>query len=139
MSIKNLVISFCLGVVFGFGLVLSGMADPEKVLAFLTIDANWSYLLLIVMSVALLVYATGYFVFVKRIQKPIYGTEYNLPSGKKIDKNLVSGAVLFGIGWGLVGICPGPAVMNLAVFDPNLLVFFGAMLLGMKITGNRKV
>jgi uncharacterized membrane protein YedE/YeeE len=125
-----IVASFACGVIFGAGLLISGMTQPEKVLGFLDIFGAWDATLAFVMAGAVAVTAAG-FALARRRGAPLLATKYLWPSRNDIDPPLVVGAVLFGIGWGLVGICPGPALVNLAGFSLPIVVFVVAMILGM--------
>ena len=126
------------GLLFGSGLLLSGLADPAKVLSFLDVSlitsGQWDPSLMLVMGGALAVYLPVYLLWVKprvaRHQGPILDSHYHLPAKRTVDGQLILGAALFGLGWGIVGICPGPAVVNLASFDPMALIFMVAMILG---------
>jgi uncharacterized membrane protein YedE/YeeE len=120
---------FC-GLVFGTGLLLSGMVQPEKVLGFLDIFGAWDPSLAIVMAAALAVSAPG-FAMVRRSPRPVLAARNLWPTSMGIDRHLVVGASLFGIGWGLVGLCPGPALENLASLSPGVIVFVAAMAVGM--------
>lgn len=123
---------FC-GYIFGLGLLISGMIKPSKVLGFLDLLAipsgNWDPSLAVVMAAALAVAGTGYALL--RPRTPLLDTQFQWPMQTTIDAPLVTGAVLFGIGWGLVGLCPGPAIENLATVSPPLIVFVIAMVVGM--------
>src|SRR5215510_10476331 len=118
------------GFIFGWGLLISGMMQPAKVLAFLDIFGNWDPSLAVVMAAALAVSAAG-FALAKRRTKPMLAAQSLWPSKSDIDRPLVTGAVLFGAGWGLVGLCPGPALENLATLSPRVVVFVLAMAGGM--------
>ncbi|WDE12040.1 YeeE/YedE family protein [Thalassomonas haliotis] len=131
----QLLISLCCGVLFGLGLMVSQMANPEKVLNFLDIGGRWDPSLLLVMASALLVYIPGYFLLVKRRTKPVAAESFYLPQKRQIDKPLLLGAVIFGSGWGLAGICPGPAVVNLSGGDVKIFAFIVLMLAGMRCSG----
>jgi len=124
------------GLVFGAGLVLSGMANPQKVLAFLDLGAmatgGWDPSLALVMAGALAIALPGFAVARGR-QRPALADSFNWPTSTAIDKPLLLGSVLFGIGWGLAGICPGPALTLLVLDGSAGLVFFVAMLVGMLI------
>lgn len=123
---------FLVGLVFGAGLILSGMADPAKVLGFLDLSGSWDPSLALVMGGAIMV---GFFAFQiarKRTHTLIGGT-LRLPRATAIDKRLVLGSLVFGAGWGLVGFCPGPAIVSLGLGHPKAAVFVGAMLAGMFI------
>lgn len=101
------------GLVFGLGLTFSEMVNPAKVLAFLDILGNWDPSLAFVMGAALLVTAIGYRI-VWRAERPLFATEFQVPGNRSIDTRLATGAILFGAGWGLVGLCPGPAISALS-------------------------
>lgn len=131
----QLLISLFCGVLFGLGLMVSQMANPDKVLSFLDISGNWDASLLLVMASALLVYLPGYFLLVKRRTKPVAAEDFYLPQKRHIDKPLLLGAVIFGCGWGLAGICPGPAMVNLSGGDVKIFAFIILMLAGMWCSG----
>jgi uncharacterized membrane protein YedE/YeeE len=126
--------AFICGLVFGLGLVISGMTDTVRVLGFLDVLAipkgTWDPTLLIVMAAALAVSLPG-FALARRRQRPVLAAAAAWPSRTDIDKPLIAGAVLFGIGWGLVGLCPGPAIANLATASPGIVLFVVAMIAGM--------
>ena len=122
--------AFGCGLIFGFGLLISGMMQPAKVLAFLDVFGAWDPSLLVVMAAALAVGSAGYALARRRVQ-PLFDTRSFWPTATQIDRPLVVGAVLFGAGWGLVGLCPGPALENLATLSPQVIVFVIAMALGM--------
>jgi uncharacterized protein len=117
------------GFVFGWGLLVSGMMQPAKVLAFLDMFGAWDPSLLVVMVAALAVGSAGY--AIARPRTPLYAARNLWPDKTTVDAPLVIGAALFGIGWGLSGLCPGPAIENLATLSPRLIVFVIAMALGM--------
>lgn len=119
------------GLLFGLGLTVSGMTRPSKVLGFLDLFGDWDPSLLFVMGGAVGVYSLGYRL---RRPKPLAADAYALPSGGAIDGRLLLGAALFGVGWGLSGYCPGPAVVSLGAGSPAVLVFFACLLLGMGLT-----
>jgi uncharacterized membrane protein YedE/YeeE len=125
--------SLVCGFIFGSGLFISGMIRPDKVLGFLDVVAipsgNWDPSLAIVMGAALVVTAGGY--ALARRRAPLLEATNQWPTQKLIDRPLVVGSVLFGIGWGLVGLCPGPAIVNLATLSPGVIVFVVAMAVGM--------
>ena len=118
------------GFVFGWGLLISGMMQPAKVLAFLDIFGNWDPSLAVVMAAALVVSSAG-FALAKRREQPLLAAQSLWPTKTDIDRPLVIGSVLFGAGWGLVGLCPGPALTNLATLSPRVIVFVIAMAAGM--------
>ena len=117
------------GIIFGTGLVISGMTNPEKVIGFLSITHKWDASLIFVMGGAIIVTAP-FFYLLRNKNKSLLGLDINLPQKKDLDKKLLIGAFLFGAGWGLVGLCPGPAVSSIALFDPITLIFLLAMLSG---------
>jgi uncharacterized protein len=122
------------GLIFGFGLAISGMTQPTKVLGFLDVlgiaSGTWDPTLAFVMIGALAVAAPG-FLLVRRRTHPLFAPAAAWPSRRDIDRPLLAGAVLFGIGWGLVGLCPGPAIANLATFSSRVIAFVLAMAAGM--------
>jgi hypothetical protein len=117
------------GLVFGLGLVISGMTLPSKVLGFLDVFGHWDPTLAIVMAGALVVVAPGFAILGRR-DTSILGVPLEWPGRRTIDRSLIGGAVLFGIGWGLVGLCPGPALANLAGLSPKVFGFMVAMAIG---------
>lgn len=125
--------SLVCGFIFGWGLFISGMILPDKVLGFLDILAiprgNWDPSLAVVMAAALIVTGLGYALL--RPRRPLLDSQAHWPTQAAIDRPLIAGAVLFGIGWGLVGLCPGPAIENLASLSPGILTFVVAMAVGM--------
>jgi len=122
--------AFAAGLVFGIGLILSGMTDPGKVIGFLDIAGNWDPSLAFVMAGAI---AVGVFAFAlaRRRAQAFFGGAMRLPARRDIDLRLIAGAVVFGIGWGLAGFCPGPALVSLGSGQDKAVVFVIAMLAGM--------
>jgi uncharacterized protein len=122
------------GFIFGTGLVMSGMTDTAKVLGFLDLLAmrqgGWDPTLLIVMASALIISIPGFWL-TRRRGRPLLTATMAWPARSDIDRPLIAGAVLFGAGWGLVGLCPGPAIANLATLSPPVLLFGAAMIAGM--------
>ncbi len=118
------------GLVFGCGLIVSGMADPAKVLGFLDLAGAWDPSLALVMGGAVGVGLIAFFVAGRRSLSWL-GAEMRLPTAREIDRRLVVGGLLFGVGWGVAGFCPGPAVVALGLGEPKALVFVAAMLVGM--------
>lgn len=118
------------GLLFGFGLALSGMMDPARVLGFLDVAGAWDPSLAFVLAGAVAVSALGY-LLVSRIRKPVLAQRFEIPRNRPITASLIAGAVLFGIGWGLVGLCPGPALAGLMLGLPQVIGFVAAMILGM--------
>ena len=127
-----LVTGLICGLIFGWGLLISDMVQPAKVLAFLDIFGAWDPSLAVVMIAALVVSVPG-FRLAKRRERPILATQSVWPTKMGIDRPLVIGSVLFGIGWGLVGLCPGPALENLATLSSRVIVFVVAMTGGMAV------
>ena len=126
----NLMVSFISGVVMAWGLCISRMIDPKKVIGFLDIFGRWDPTLAFVMAGALLVSMISFRFILKR-EKPLCGECYTLPQKKEIDAPLVACAILFGIGWGLSGFCPAPAVASLAFGFPRSVIFVLSMFAGM--------
>lgn len=124
------------GLLFGAGLVISGMADPARVLGFLTLAPGWDPSLAFVMGGALLVTVPG-FALLKQSPAPAFGGEYVKPASASIDRRLLLGAALFGAGWGLAGYCPGPALVAAGQLSPVALLFVAAMLLGARFAERR--
>jgi uncharacterized membrane protein YedE/YeeE len=121
---------FLIGLLFGFGLILSGMTDPGKVIGFLDLFGQWDPSLAFVMGGAI---AVGFFAFsmAKRRTQNFLGGAMRLPTSQDIDKRLVIGSLVFGAGWGLAGFCPGPALVSLGAGQDKAVVFVIAMVLGM--------
>lgn len=117
------------GLLFGLGLAISGMTEPDKILGFLDLAGAWDPSLALVMSAALAVSLPGYR-YAMRHPRAVCADPLQLPTARKLDNNLVLGAVLFGAGWGLAGYCPGPAIANLARLNPEVLAFLPAMFAG---------
>lgn len=124
--------SLLAGLVFGLGLILSGMADPAKVLGFLDLAGAWDPSLAFVMAGAIAVAMVG-FLAARRRTLSILGAQMRVPSARRIDRRLVLGSLLFGVGWGVAGFCPGPGLVALGIGEPKALVFVAAMLAGMGI------
>jgi uncharacterized membrane protein YedE/YeeE len=122
------------GLVFALGLGISGMTRPAKVVAFLDIGGDWDPSLAFVMVGAIGVYALLYRLILRR-EAPALDSRFHLPSATGIDTRLVIGAVLFGMGWGLAGYCPGPAIASLVSLSQEVWIFVGSMALGMALWG----
>ncbi|MGQ3051611.1 MAG: DUF6691 family protein [Roseateles sp.] len=122
--------SLLAGLVFGLGLILSGMADPAKVLAFLDLVGPWDPSLALVMAGAIAVGLVA-FAAVKRRDTTLLGLAFKLPAASPINGRLVGGSLMFGAGWGLAGFCPGPALVALGMGEIKAVVFVAAMLAGM--------
>jgi len=129
----NYIVSLTCGLIFGLGLTISEMVNPQKVLNFLDIAGNWDPSLAFVMGGGLLVFGLGYLFLIKPRDKAIDGTEIPPVSSAPIDNKLLTGSILFGIGWGISGVCPGPAIANTTSFQPMMLGFIGVMILGLMI------
>jgi uncharacterized membrane protein YedE/YeeE len=123
---------FAVGLLFGVGLIVSGMTDPGKVLGFLDLFGAWDPSLAFVMGGAILV-GLGAFAVAKRRTTSFLGGAMHLPQRRDIDRRLVLGSLTFGVGWGLAGFCPGPALVSLGALQPKAVVFVVAMLVGMAI------
>jgi uncharacterized membrane protein YedE/YeeE len=124
--------AFVAGLVFGLGLILSGMTDPSKVIAFLDLAGAWDPSLALVMAGAILVASIGFY-FASKRSRAILGDVMRLPTATRIDRRLVLGSLAFGAGWGLAGYCPGPAVASLLSGKAEPLIFVAAMLAGMAL------
>ena len=127
---RNLFPPLVVGLLFGAGLALSDMINPARVLAFLDLAGAWDPTLGFVMASALIPSAMGY-ILVRRMKRPVLAERFCIPENRVIERQLVLGAVLFGIGWGLVGLCPGPAIAGVAFGLWQPWVFIGAMIAGM--------
>ncbi len=128
-----LVISaFVSGLLFGLGLIVSEMVNPAKVLGFLDIAGHWDPSLAFVMGGAVVVSALGY-ALAKRRGVPVLSPKLEIPTRRDLDPRLLAGAVLFGIGWGLIGLCPGPALVALTFGPREIFVFVAAMIAGMAL------
>lgn len=128
-------ITLIAGILFGFGLALSGMMQPEKVVGFLNITGEWDASLMLVMGGALAIFTPGYHFIIKKRQQTWNGAVLHLPTKKALDHQLIIGALIFGAGWGLAGICPGPAIAMVALVGWPAIVFIFAMVAGMLIAG----
>jgi uncharacterized membrane protein YedE/YeeE len=122
--------SLLAGLVFGLGLILSGMADPAKVLGFLDLAGAWDPSLALVMAGAIAVGLPA-FALARRRSQSLLGAPMRLPTARQVDRRLVGGSLLFGIGWGIAGLCPGPALVALGMGLAPALVFVAAMVAGM--------
>jgi hypothetical protein len=129
----GLLVNAIAGLLFGLGLVISGMANPAKVLNFLDLAGSWDPSLAFVMAGAVAVTFIGY-KLVFRQTRPLLAARFHLPEMKQIDRRLALGAGIFGVGWGLSGFCPGPAITSLPLLAKGTLVFVPAMLAGMTLT-----
>ncbi len=128
----HIVIALLVGLLFGIGLIISGMTDPAKVIGFLDLAGSWDPSLGLVMGGAILVGLVA-FRFASERDRSLLGDVMRLPAARHIDRRLVLGSVAFGAGWGLAGYCPGPALASLASGGAKPLIFVAAMLVGMVI------
>jgi len=118
------------GLIFGVGLALAGMLNPSKVQGFLDFFGVWDPSLAFVMGGGIIVNAIGYYFVLKR-DKPLYAENFALPTAINIDKNLVIGSAIFGIGWGLAGLCPGPVISNILIQPQHAVTFLIIMFFGL--------
>ncbi len=128
----NKIVSLFCGIVFGIGLVISEMINPAKVLGFLNLFGEWDPSLAFVMVGALIVSTPLYHLF-KNKSKPIFSSNFSIPTNKELDKKLIIGAVFFGAGWGLIGLCPGPAISSIALLNISSAIFVISMFAGFYI------
>ena len=136
---KNKIAAALVGSLFALGLGVSGMTDPQKVLSFLNIFGKWDPSLAFVMIGAISIHFLFYRLVRKR-RAPIFASEWHIPKNQKISRSLVLGALIFGIGWGLAGYCPGPGLTSAVTLKASPLLFVGGMFLGMLLFNfiNRK-
>lgn len=132
MTAARLIVTAMSGVIFGFGLALSGMLDPARVRGFLDVAGAWDPSLAFVLGGAVAVAAAGAWL-TRRMMRPVLEDAFHLPTGGAIDARLIGGSALFGVGWGIAGLCPGPAVASLVLGVPETLLFFLAMVAGMAV------
>ena len=123
------IISLVSGIIFGVGLVISEMINPEKVLGFLDLFGNWDPSLAFVMIGALIV-SSPLFHIIKNKEKPLFAEKFNYLNNKEVNNRLIVGSALFGAGWGLGGLCPGPAISSIALININSITFVFAMFFG---------
>ena len=125
----NIFISLLAGILFGLALIISQMINPSKIIKFLTISSDWDPSLIFVMTSAILV---SYFAFActKKMKASFLHMSFEIPKRKNIDSRLIIGSALFGIGWGMIGYCPAPAITSLFLGNPQSLLFVGSMLTG---------
>jgi uncharacterized membrane protein YedE/YeeE len=126
----NIVISFIVGLLFALGLGISGMTDTTVVKGFLDMFGTWNLNLMGVMIGAILVHTIVYHL-IKNKPSPLLDTKFHLPTNKMVDKKLIFGALIFGLGWGWAGICPGPGIVSLSSGKTEVLIFIGSMVAGM--------
>lgn len=128
----KLLIAFIAGLLMSFGMAVSKMIDPQKVLSFLDVTGNWDPSLALVMAGALAVYSIGFYFLMKK-PAPLFEKAFYLPTQQHIDRSLLIGAALFGIGWGMVGYCPGPALSAISSLSSGTFGFIVAMIAGWSI------
>ena len=133
VMMRNYLIPLICGIIFSIGLVLAGMTNPAKVMGFLNIFGNWDPSLLLVMGGAIIISMPTFLLIAKKMKGPIYNNKegFSLLANKDIDRSLVIGSTIFGMGWAMVGFCPGPAIAALTLIDGNVFMFFIAMSIGM--------
>ena len=127
------IVSCISGIIFGIGLSVSNMINPEKVLGFLDLFGQWDPSLIFVMLGAIIISAPIFFLF-RNKKKPLFADNFAMPTLKSVDKNLIIGSATFGIGWGMVGFCPGPAISSLALLNTYSLFFVLSLLGGFLLT-----
>lgn len=132
LNAKGAFSMFVAGLLFGGGLVISGMVNPGKVIGFLDLTGNWDPSLILVMGGGLLVTVPAFHLVLKN-PRPLFAHSFFLPTLKHVDKKLILGSILFGLGWGIAGFCPGPAIAALVTLNPTVLMFVAAMVAGMVI------
>lgn len=130
LKIKNLLIAFISGILFALGLGISGMTLPYKVIGFLDIFGEWDPSLLFVMVGAISTHAVSYR-FIRRLKAPVYSDQWGFSDKKDITPALVIGSALFGVGWGMAGYCPGPALVSMATLEAKPTLFVASMIAGM--------
>lgn len=129
---RSLIVAVVCGLLFGAGMVVSDMINPARVLAFLDLTGAWDPSLALVMGGALIPSSIAYLIR-RRLDEPVTADAFHVPDSRRIDQPLVGGAVLFGLGWGLVGLCPGPALAALTTGAWQAFAFVAAMITGMAI------
>ena len=127
------IVSCISGIIFGVGLSVSNMINPEKVLGFLDIFGLWDPSLIFVMMGAIIISAPAFFLLRSK-NKPLFADNFTMPTLKSIDKNLIIGSSIFGVGWGMVGFCPGPAISSLALLNTYSLFFVLSLIGGFLLT-----
>ena len=131
-KVMKMITPLLAGVLFGLGLLVSGMTNPEKVRGFLDVFGDWQPALMAVMVSAIVVFAIAY-ALSNKMKQPWFHSVFHKPSLTRLDARLITGAALFGIGWGMVGLCPGPALLNIMTGQEYILLFVVALLVGNRI------
>jgi uncharacterized membrane protein YedE/YeeE len=127
----RIIITYLIGLIFGLGIMISGMANPAKVINFFDVAGTWDPSLIFVMGGALVVTFIGYrLIFGKGPEKPMFDTAFHLPQNRAIDARLLGGAAVFGVGWGIAGFCPGGALPAVGALKPEVLIFTAALVAG---------
>lgn len=124
------IIAINLGMLFSAGLILSGMTRPQNIINFLDVTGDWSPMLLLVMIAAIGVYMPAYYFIIKKHKAPVFEKNFFIPNNKNLDKKLLFGSALFGVGWGISGFCPGPAISSLLI-NSQAWVYVFSLILGM--------
>lgn len=132
-SPRSIAAAFATGLLFGLGLIVAGMSNPAKVLDFLDLAGHWDPSLAFVMAGGIAAMAPAYALLARRRKCSLLGEPMQVPVSRVIDRRLLAGSALFGIGWGLAGICPGPSLVLLGQGSASAFIFFAAMLAGMGV------
>ncbi len=128
----KLLVAFVSGLLFAIGLTVAEMVDPKRVLGYLDVSGDWDSTLLYVMGAAFVVFSSGYWLLVYKRAVSLTGNPILISAKSAVSKPLIVGAAIFGLGWGLTGICPGPALANISGGEPKMIIFVAVMILGMK-------
>ena len=138
VMMKNFIVPLTSGIILGIGLVIAGMTNPAKVMGFLNVFGNWDPSLMFAMGGAIFISMPAFLLIGKKMPAPLFNKEedFNQQLKKNIDSPLVIGSAMFGVGWALVGFCPGPAISALTQVDGNVFIFFIAMSIGMLLNKN---
>ena len=128
---NKIISAFICGLLFAVGLTVSGMTMPSKIIGFLNLTGDWDPSLLFVLGGASGTYLLIYQLIIKKKERPLFSNIFHLPSLQNIDRKLIIGAILFGAGWGLAGVCPGPAITSLTAGSSYILIFTVFMIIGM--------
>lgn len=128
-AVMRTIAAFLCGIVFSLGLILGGMLNPSNVLSFLNVAGHWNPALVFVLGSAVFVTFCGFWLK-KNLSQPLLGATFQIPALRQIDKSLIVGSCLFGLGWGLTGLCPGPAIASFFIFQPKSLLFLLGLIVG---------
>ena len=132
--IKQSIASFFCGALFSVGLALAGMTQPAKIVGFLNVFGAWDYSLVFVLASAVGVYYIAFQIVTKR-KVPVFALKFNIPTRKDVDLRSVTGGLLFGLGWGISGLCPGPILSTLGTISPSVIILMITMLIGLWLSG----